>query len=216
MSTVPQPNLWKRLSKRLSAGAIALALLACSSQPEQGPTPAEGPTAGSSEATAPNSASNSSPAGDLGAAAGNGDGGADSEAGDGSADAALAALEDSVLAQINQYRQEQGLAPLATNEAIRQQARQHSSAMAQGEVPFSHEGFEQRVAAIAKSIDYRRSAENVAYNEGYAQPGEQAVQGWLESPGHLSNIRGDYGLTGVGIARDGQAYYFTQIFILTP
>jgi uncharacterized protein YkwD len=45
-----------------------------------------------------------------------------------------------------------------------QQSRIHSEAMASGQVPFSHNGFEGRVKAIAKSIPYRSAAENVAYN----------------------------------------------------
>ncbi|MEB3337507.1 MAG: hypothetical protein VKJ46_08605 [Leptolyngbyaceae bacterium] len=37
----------------------------------------------------------------------------------------------------------------------------------------------------------------------------------MKSPGHLKNIKGQYNLTGIGIAKDSQGkYYFTQIFIL--
>lgn len=128
----------------------------------------------------------------------------------------LGQIEQLIFEQVNAYREAQGLPPLETNDAIRQQAQVHSQAMAQGEVPVSHQGFDGRVEAIAKSVDYRSAAENVAYNEGYNSPGEQAVQGWLESPGHLENIRGDYDLTGIGVAQNGQAYYFTQLFIKTP
>ncbi|MEO0409944.1 MAG: CAP domain-containing protein [Cyanobacteria bacterium P01_A01_bin.135] len=128
----------------------------------------------------------------------------------------FAQIEQTIFEQVNAYRDEQGLPPLEISDTIRQQATAHSQAMAQGEVPVSHEGFDGRVEAIAKSVDYRSAAENVAYNEGYSSPGEQAVQGWLESPGHLENIRGDYDLTGVGVAQSGQAYYFTQIFIEAP
>ena len=126
----------------------------------------------------------------------------------------FAALEQSVHQQINQYRKSRNLPPLTLNASITEQARLHSEAMASGQVPFGHNGFEGRVKAIAKSISYRAAAENVAYNQGYSNPDQQAVQGWLKSPGHLKNIVGDFDLTGIGVTKNAKGeYYFTQIFI---
>jgi uncharacterized protein YkwD len=126
----------------------------------------------------------------------------------------LKALEQSINAQINQYRQSRNLPPLTLDSRISEQARAHSQAMANASVPFSHEGFDQRVKAIARSIRYGAAAENVAYNQGYSNPGEQAVQGWIKSPGHQKNMVGDYDLTGIGVAKNAKGeYYFTQIFI---
>ena len=126
----------------------------------------------------------------------------------------LSNLERSIHEQVNKYRQSQNLPPLALNAAISQQSRLHSQAMANGKVPFSHQGFEQRVNAIAKTINYRSAGENVAYNQGYKDPATQAFQGWLKSPGHLKNIRGNFNLTGIGVAQNSKGeYYFTQIFI---
>jgi len=126
----------------------------------------------------------------------------------------FADLEQSVHQQINQYRKSRNLPPLTLNASITEQARIHSEAMASGRVPFSHNGFEGRVKAIAKSISYRAAGENVAYNQGYSNPDQQAVQGWLESPGHLKNIVGDFDLTGIGVTKNAKGeYYFTQIFI---
>lgn len=125
-----------------------------------------------------------------------------------------AAMEQSVHQQINQYRQSRNLPPLTLNAQITEQARIHSADMASGRVPFSHNGFDGRVRAIAQSISYRSAAENVAYNQGYSNPGEQAVQGWLKSTGHRQNIEGNYDLTGIGITKNAKGeYYFTQIFI---
>ncbi|OKH39023.1 serine protease [[Phormidium ambiguum] IAM M-71] len=126
----------------------------------------------------------------------------------------LSNLERSIHEQVNKYRQSQNLPPLQLNAAITQQSRLHSQAMASGKVPFSHQGFEQRVNAIEKSVSYRSAGENVAYNQGYKDPATQAVQGWLKSPGHLKNIRGNFNLTGIGVAQNSKGeYYFTQIFI---
>ncbi|PSB01086.1 CAP domain-containing protein [Merismopedia glauca] len=126
----------------------------------------------------------------------------------------IAALEQKTLVQINQYRAGRGLPPLTSNATIRQQARLHSQNMANGTVPFGHQGFQQRLQAIARVIPLMAMAENVAYNSGYSDPVTTAVQGWLKSPGHKVNIEGNYNLTGIGVAKSRTgAYYFTQIFL---
>lgn len=124
------------------------------------------------------------------------------------------ALEQAVHTQINQYRKSRGLPPLTLDPRISRQAIAHSQAMASGKVPFSHNGFQQRVQAIARLIPYSGAAENVAYNMGYQDPVKQAVQGWIKSAGHRKNIEGKYDLTGIGIAQNAKGeFYFTQIFI---
>ncbi|WP_421655300.1 CAP domain-containing protein [Leptothermofonsia sp. ETS-13] len=123
-------------------------------------------------------------------------------------------LEQSVLTQINQHRRSRRLPPLTLDSRISTQAQAHSQAMASGRVPFSHNGFQQRVQVIARSIPYAGAAENVAYNIGHQDPATQAVQGWLKSSGHRKNIEGNYDLTGIGVAQNSKGqYYFTQIFI---
>ncbi|MBW4424274.1 MAG: CAP domain-containing protein [Nostoc desertorum CM1-VF14] len=123
-----------------------------------------------------------------------------------------AGLEQSVFSQINNYRVSQGLPALTRNSAIDNQARIHSQNMANGKVSFGHTGFSQRVQAIG--ISYSSAAENVAYNQGYSDPATQAVQGWLKSPGHLANIKGNFQKTGIGVASNSKGeIYFTQIFL---
>jgi len=125
----------------------------------------------------------------------------------------LSAMEQAVHEQVNQYRISQGLAALSWNETVADFCRTHSLDMASGAVPFGHEGFSERIDGIAQTVAYSSAAENVAYNN-YADPASAAVDGWLDSPGHLANIEGDFDLTGVGVAEsDGGVYYFTQIFI---
>lgn len=132
----------------------------------------------------------------------------------GQADKSLAAMEQAVHTQINQYRASRGLPSLALDARISQQARLHSQNMASKQSPFSHQGFQQRVQAIAQSISYRAAAENVAYNQGYQDPAKQSVQGWIKSTGHRQNIEGQFNLTGVGVAKNSRnEYYFTQVFI---
>lgn len=116
-------------------------------------------------------------------------------------------LEKSVHQQINQYRQSLNLSPLQLDPLISKQARTHSENMAQGIVPFGHDGFEQRVKALADSIQYRHVAENVAYNQGYSDPVGQVVQGWINSSDHRHNIEGNYDLTGIGVAKNDRGEY---------
>ncbi len=124
-------------------------------------------------------------------------------------------LVQQVHQQINQYRGSLNLAPLSLNALISEQAKIHSQNMAEQMVEFSHQGFESRIEALEDNLDYRSAAENVAYNQGYRNPADQAVIGWIESETHRQNIVGNYNLTGIGIAQNQQGeYYFTQIFIL--
>lgn len=123
-------------------------------------------------------------------------------------------LEQSIHQQINQYRQSRKLPPLQLDARISQQAKIHSQAMANGKVPFSHQGFDARISAIRRQIRYRAASENVAFNQGYSNPAKQAVEGWIKSQGHRVNIEGQYNLTGIGVAKNAKnEHYFTQIFI---
>lgn len=129
-----------------------------------------------------------------------------------SADAST--LEKSVYQKVNQYRKSKKLPPLKLNSAISQQARKHSEAMAKGKVPFSHDGFDNRIKAIANSLNYRSASENVAFNQGYPNPDQQAVEGWIKSPGHRKNMEGNFDTTGIGVSKNAEGeYYLTQIFI---
>jgi uncharacterized protein YkwD len=112
---------------------------------------------------------------------------------------------------VNEHRQSLGLSPLKINEEANRQAYIHSKNMATGKTPFSHDGFEQRMASVQKTTGWiMASAENVAYGKLSAR---EVVKGWLNSPGHKKNIEGNYLYTGIGIFQDRKGItYFTQIF----
>lgn len=126
----------------------------------------------------------------------------------------LAQIEQSIYKEINQYRQSRRLPPLKLHRQISQQARLHSQRMGSQVTPFGHQGFQERAETIGLVLPYQNIAENVAINRGYQDPATVAVKGWLESPGHLQNIQGDFNLTGIGVSQDGEGkYYFAQIFL---
>jgi uncharacterized protein YkwD len=87
--------------------------------------------------------------------------------------------------------------------------------MARGKMRFGHGGFNERIEAAG--VPFTSAAENVGQNQGFDDPADQAVKGWLESHGHRTNIEGRYNLTGIGAARSRNGtLFFTQIFILRP
>lgn len=125
-------------------------------------------------------------------------------------------LEQQVHQLVNQYRVDRNLPPLKLDPRISRVARNHSQVMSrQGSL--SHDNFEGRVQVVANTIPYRSVAENVAFNSGYSNPANQAVQGWTDSTGHRRNMEGNYDLTGIGIVKNTEGeYFFTQIFWKFP
>jgi uncharacterized protein YkwD len=125
----------------------------------------------------------------------------------------MSKLELATYNLVNKYRQSKNLPPLVVDPAISAQARAHSANMARtGNL--SHDGFHERAESVSQTIVYRKAAENVAYNMGYAQPDLIAIQDWIESPGHNRNMTGPFDMTGIGVTQNAKGeYYFTQIFI---
>ncbi len=122
-------------------------------------------------------------------------------------------LEQDVLVKVNEYRQSLDLPPLIHSDAVADMAREHSKNMADGSLPFGHDGFGDRFQQMHVIVNAMGGAENIAFNNGYEDPGLEAVNGWIESDGHRRNMEGDYTLTGIGIAvSDDGTYYFTQLF----
>ncbi len=115
--------------------------------------------------------------------------------------------------RINAFRTSQGLKRLQLDPFLSKIAAEHSRNMAGGKVDFGHQGFEQRATAIQTKVKFRSMAENVGESAGKADPIDEVVKGWLKSPGHLQNIKGDFDLTGIGVAKKIDNYFFTQIFL---
>lgn len=125
----------------------------------------------------------------------------------------LDGMEKGILYYVNEHRKSIGKPALQMLDAANAQAAIHSRNMAQKKTPFSHDGFETRVATINKQTasNYGGAAENVAYGEMTA---EEVVDGWLHSPGHKKNIEGNYNLTGIGVSKDRNGtVFYTQIFL---
>jgi uncharacterized protein YkwD len=128
-----------------------------------------------------------------------------------------AILERAAVEAINTIRAQAGLRPLVVSAELTRIARAHSEYQAhKGRIGHTgSKGSSPGERARAGGIDYRAIGENVAMNQGYADPVETAVYGWMKSPGHKKNIltRG-FRLTGVGVAvNDDGSVYLTQMFL---
>ena len=127
----------------------------------------------------------------------------------------LSEIEKRIHRLVNEYRRSQGVNTLVWNDIIAERALKHSEKMASNQVHFSHDGFDERMRAIAERMQVRNMSENLGYNWGREDPAAQFVDGWIKSPGHHANMIGDFELTGIGVAKsvDG-TYYATQLFVL--
>ena len=122
-------------------------------------------------------------------------------------------LTEDVLKYTNQYRKSKGLATLEMRDDLNAIARKHSEDMASGRTSFGHNGYNQRVAKIKKTVRPYDGlvAENVVYG---ASNGKEAFDIWKRSSGHRKNMLGNYKYIGIGTARSKKGViYYTQIFV---
>lgn len=120
--------------------------------------------------------------------------------------------------EINDQRTAIGLQPLIWSDEAARVARVHSENMANFKF-FSHEGLDGKMVndrADAFGVNkWKAIGENIAYNRGYKNPIEFAVECWMKSTGHRENIlNGRWKEAGIGIAITAEGdYYFTQVFL---
>jgi uncharacterized protein YkwD len=110
----------------------------------------------------------------------------------------------------NRYRASKGLPPCRWHEGIARIAAEHAATMASGAAPFSHDGFNARVARFPPN---RGAGENLALSQGVSNVSQTAVDGWIKSPGHEKNLRGEWNVCGIGTACSANGtFYTTQLF----
>jgi len=127
-------------------------------------------------------------------------------------------IEKRAFEQTNIVRVKNGLAPLVWDADVCRMARTHSESMSRLGY-FSHvtpEGLRLRERARAAGIlSYAVLGENIAFNQGFNDPGAFAVERWMQSEKHRANILSpEYRAMAIGsfVAVDGSVY-LTQTFI---
>ena len=120
--------------------------------------------------------------------------------------------------QTNQMRIKNGLPPFVWDGEIGRMARSHSENMSRLGF-FSHVSPDgKRLPDRARAIGIRNYSvlgENIAYNQGFEDPGALAVEKWMQSPKHRANIlSSEFRAMAIGsyVAPDGSVY-LTQTFI---
>ena len=126
--------------------------------------------------------------------------------------------EKNAFDKTNQARLDKGLTVLVWDAELCRLARAHSENMAR-QGYFAHEtpdGLQLKDRARAMGIlRFKVIGENIAYNKGYEDAGGFAVERWMLSPGHRSNILYvGFQASAIGsyVSADGSVY-LTQIFI---
>lgn len=127
-------------------------------------------------------------------------------------------IEKRAFEQTNIMRVKNGLAPLVWDAEVCRMARVHSESMSRLGY-FSHvtpEGLRLRERArVVGILRYSVLGENIAYNQGYEDPGAFAVERWMQSEKHRANILSpEFRAMAIGtfVAADGSVY-LTQTFI---
>ncbi len=128
-------------------------------------------------------------------------------------------LEQVAFKLANEQRITQGLPPVIWDDDVARLARLHSENMANYNF-FSHAGKDGSLVSDRADFmgirKWQAIGENIAYNQGFADPVEFAVERWMQSPKHRENLlNGRWKESGIGIAvtHDG-TYYFTEVFLV--
>jgi len=128
------------------------------------------------------------------------------------------AIERRAFEQTNIVRVKNGLPPFVWDADVCRMARNHSESMSRRGF-FSHmtpDGLRLRDRArVAGISQFSVLGENIAYNQGYEDPGAFAVERWMLSPKHRANIlSSEFRAMAIGsfVAPDGSVY-LTQTFI---
>lgn len=132
--------------------------------------------------------------------------------------AEASAIERRAFEQTNLVRVQNGLAPFEWDADVCRMARSHSESMSRLNY-FSHvtpAGLRLRDRARAEGIvTFTVLGENIAYNQGYEDPGAFAVERWMASAKHRANILSkEFRAMAIGtyVAPDGSVF-LTQTFI---
>lgn len=127
-------------------------------------------------------------------------------------------LERRAFELINAQRIANGESPLVWDAELCRMARMHSEEMARTGL-FGHtgtDGRDMRERAHGSNIrGWSTMAENIAYNQGFADPAAFAVERWMRSAKHRDNIlNAVFTRSAVGVARSADGKIFlTQLFI---
>ena len=115
----------------------------------------------------------------------------------------------------NEFRAKNNLPLLEWDDSIWAIAYTHSKNMGKGLVPFGHKDFNERCNKF--NFIYYKACENVFMCQGFSQysVAENAVKGWINSPGHKQNLLSDTTHCAIAVYKNNYGeFYLTQLFAL--
>ena len=128
-------------------------------------------------------------------------------------------LERRAFDLINERRGKCNLPPLKWSDDVARIARLHSENMANYNF-FSHAGVDGLMVNDRADFfginKWQAIGENIAYNQGFDDPVEFAVERWMQSPKHRDNLLSSrWKESGIGVAvTESGKYYFTEVFLI--
>ena len=129
---------------------------------------------------------------------------------------AVASVEGSSFALVNDERRRAGEPELMFDPVLSELARRYSERM-RDEGFFSHDdpsGGNTASRVRAAGISFSVVGENLAELSGAADPARQAHASFMGNADHRANIlERRFTLAGVGVARSGNRYWITQLFL---
>lgn len=117
---------------------------------------------------------------------------------------------------VNAYRSSKGLVEMRLLKGLCEIAQVHAEDMAAKRIGFSHEGFDQRIEQVKKRYHIKSysAAENLFYTSSGSDVAGQTLKGWINSPGHHVNLKGNFKYSGIGIAQSREGwFYVVQIYL---
>jgi uncharacterized protein YkwD len=149
----------------------------------------------------------------LAAACSGGDGGGPTAPSSGPG---VVSVEGSSFALINGSRRSEGRPEVLFDPVLSEVARRHSERM-RDEGFFSHDDPSgSNVASRVRSagVGFSIVGENLATTSGTTDPAREAHGALMANSQHRANILdGRFTLAGVGVARSGNSYWITQVFV---
>lgn len=131
-------------------------------------------------------------------------------------------LAGTIHAQVNSFRGSKGRDALNRHAGLDRMAQQHSEFMLKNRGKFgsgsagslTHYGFEERALAAQRTMGMANVAENIATCSGRGKGSASTlVNAWINSSGHVKNMKGKWDVTGIGVAVDSDGTVFaTQLF----
>ncbi|MEQ8973902.1 MAG: CAP domain-containing protein [Coleofasciculus sp. C1-SOL-03] len=131
---------------------------------------------------------------------------------------AIAQLEAKIHQRINEIRQQRGLNQLKINDNLAKLARSDSRKMAQSNFlsPLGLQGEPLEKRAQAAGFSFEHIAENFSFDKfsDTSPSASSIVQKWMDDEGQRESIlNSDFHETGIGIWREDDRYYISQIFM---